>query len=110
MTKILHIDSSANVRGSISKMLAQEFVSGWKAAHPNDTVSYRNLGKNPIPPVNQNWLDASFAPPGAVLTPEQRLAITVSDLFIDEFLAADLYVFSVPMYNFTVPSTDILHL
>ena len=38
-------------------------------------------------------------------TPELKEAIQLSDLLLDEFLAADLYVFGVPMFNFSVPST-----
>ena len=105
MTRILHIDSSANVRSSISKMLAQEFVAAWKSAHPSDTITYRDFGKNPVPPVDQNWLDSAFAPPDAVLTTAQRLALGASNALVDELLAADFYVFSIPMYNFTIPST-----
>lgn len=105
MTHILHIDSSANVLGSFSKMLAQEFVAAWKAAHPSDIITHRDLGKNPVPLVDQNWLASVFAPPDAVLTTAQRLALGASNALVDELLAADFYVFSVPMYNFTVPST-----
>lgn len=105
MTHILHIDSSANVRGSISKMLAQDFIAAWKDTHPSDTVSHRDLGKNSVPPVDHNWLDSVFAPPGTALTTAQRLALGASNALVDELLAADLYVFSIPMYNFTIPST-----
>ena len=37
--------------------------------------------------------------------PNRTRAIAVSDRLIDEFLAADRYVFGVPMHNFNVPST-----
>ena len=38
-------------------------------------------------------------------TPESKAAIAVSDSLVEEFLSADRYVFGVPMYNFSVPST-----
>ncbi len=105
MTHILHVDSSANMRSSVSKMLAKEFVTVWKDAHPSNFVTHRDLGKHPVPTIDQNWLDAAFGPPDAALTAPQRLALGASNALVDELLAADLYVFSIPMYNFTIPST-----
>jgi hypothetical protein len=29
---------------SVSRTLAKEFISNWQAAHPNDTVTYRDIG------------------------------------------------------------------
>ena len=38
-------------------------------------------------------------------TPEQIKALALSDVLIDEVLAADVIVFAVPMHNFGPPST-----
>ncbi len=43
--------------------------------------------------------------PADAQTPESKAAIAVSDQLVDEFLAADRYIFGVPMYNFNIPST-----
>ena len=40
--------------------------------------------------------------PADEYTPELATAIAVSDELIDEFLAADRYVLSTPMYNFGI--------
>ncbi|HAG81666.1 MAG TPA: FMN-dependent NADH-azoreductase, partial [Cyanobacteria bacterium UBA12227] len=37
-------------------------------------------------------------------TPEMAELLKFSDELVDEFLAADRCVFSVPMYNFSIPS------
>ncbi|MEH2152046.1 FMN-dependent NADH-azoreductase [Nostoc sp.] len=104
MVNILHIDSSPRGERSHSRELSKEFVSAWKAAHPEDAIAYRDLGHYPVPHVDEAWIAAAFSPP-ETHTPELTEAIRISDELVDEFLAADRYVFGVPMYNFNIPST-----
>ncbi|MEH2074516.1 MAG: FMN-dependent NADH-azoreductase [Nostoc sp.] len=104
MVNILHIDSSPRAERSHSRELSKEFVSAWKAAHPEDAIAYRDLGHHPVPHVNEAWIAGAFSPP-ETHTPESSEAIRISDELVDEFLAADRYVFGVPMYNFNIPST-----
>ncbi|HIK03906.1 MAG TPA: FMN-dependent NADH-azoreductase [Trichormus sp. M33_DOE_039] len=104
MANILHIDTSPRGERSISRALSYEFITSWKDTHPGDIVTYRDLGRNPVPHVDESWIAAAFTPPNA-RTPELNQAIQLSDSLIDEFLAADRYVFGVPMYNLNIPST-----
>ncbi|MCC5655742.1 FMN-dependent NADH-azoreductase [Nostoc sp. XA010] len=104
MVNILHIDSSPRGERSHSRELSKEFVSAWKAAHPEDAIAYRDIGRHPVPHVNEAWIAAAFSPP-ETHTPELAEALRISDELIDEFLAADRYVFGVPMYNLNIPST-----
>ncbi|MCC5670636.1 FMN-dependent NADH-azoreductase [Nostoc sp. CHAB 5784] len=104
MVNILHIDSSPRGERSHSRELSKEFVSSWKAAHPEDAIAYRDIGRHTIPHVNEAWIASAFSPP-ETHTPELTEALRISDELIDEFLAADRYVFGVPMYNFNIPST-----
>ena len=104
MGHILHIDSSPRGERSFSRKFSDEFITSWKTAHPKDTFTYRDLGHNPVPHVDEAWIAGAFTPP-QVRTSELAKAIELSDTLIDEFLAADRYVFGVPMYNFNVPST-----
>ncbi|NJK52213.1 MAG: FMN-dependent NADH-azoreductase [Leptolyngbyaceae cyanobacterium SU_3_3] len=104
MVHLLHIDSSPRGARSHSRRLSREFVEAWKQSHPTGSVSYRDLGHNPPPHVDEAWIAAAFT------SPEQRTsqmweAIEISDRLVDEFLTADVYVIGIPMYNFTVPST-----
>lgn len=103
MAHLLHIDSSPRGERSHSRRMTKEFVEQWKQAHPEDSVTYRDIGRNPVPHVDESWIAAAYAPPEQ-LTPELQKAIRFSDLLVDEFLAADIYVIGVPMYNFSVPS------
>lgn len=103
MTHILHLDASPRSDRSISRTLAKEFISDWKAAHPNDIVTYRDIGHTPVPFVSEAWIAGAFTPPDQH-SPESAEAIRLSNQLVDEFLAADRYVFAVPMYNFSIPA------
>jgi FMN-dependent NADH-azoreductase len=104
MAHILYLDASPRRNRSISRMLGQEFMSKWKAAHPNDAVTYRDLGSYPVPHVTETWIAAAFSSP-TEHTPELADAIGISDELVDELLAADRYLIATPIFNFTVPST-----
>jgi FMN-dependent NADH-azoreductase len=103
MAHLLHIDSSPRGERSHSRRMTREFVAQWKQAHPGDTVTYRDIGRNPVPHVDELWIAAAFSSPEQH-TPELREAIRLSDQLVEEFLTADVYVIGVPMYNFSVPS------
>jgi FMN-dependent NADH-azoreductase len=104
MIHLLHIDSSPRGDRSHSRRLTREFVEAWKQSHPTGSVSYRDLSHCPPPHVDEAWIAAAFTPPEK-RTPQMWEAIETSDRLVDEFLAADVYVVGIPMYNFSVPST-----
>ncbi len=104
MAHILHIDSSPRAERSNSRSLTHRFITDWKNAHPQDTVTYRDLGHQPVPHVDEPFIAAAYSKP-ETHSPELQKAISVSDTLVDELLAADRYVFGIPMYNFSVPST-----
>ena len=103
MTHILHLDASPRGDRSVSRTLAKEFISNWQAAHPNDTLTYRDIGHHPVPFVTEAWIAGAFTPPDQH-SPESAEAMRISNELVDEFLAADRYVFSIPMYNFSIPA------
>lgn len=102
MPTLLHLDSSP-LETSISRELTREFVSTWKAAHPDGTVIDRDLSLQPPQPLNAHWI-ASAHTPGPSRTPEQIAALALSEQLIAELEIADEYVIGVPMHNFSVPS------
>ncbi|NET39320.1 MAG: FMN-dependent NADH-azoreductase [Cyanothece sp. SIO1E1] len=104
MTSILHLDASPRGDRSVSRQLSQAFMTNWQSRYPDDNITYRDLGHTPVPHVNEAGITAAFTPPEA-RTPDLVEAIQVSDALVDEFLAADRYIFGIPMYNFNVPST-----
>jgi FMN-dependent NADH-azoreductase len=84
--------------------MTKEFVEAWRRTHPTDTVTYRDVGRHPVPHVDELWVAAAFTSPEE-RTPELWEAIRISDQLVDEFLSAGIYVIGLPMYNFSVPST-----
>lgn len=104
MANLLHIDSSPRGDRSHSRRLTKEFVETWQQTYPDDIVTYRDVGRHPVPHIDEPWIAAAYTPTEQ-RTPELQEAISTSDRLVDEFLAADIYVIGVPMYNFSVPST-----
>ena len=105
MKTLLHIDSSANTNASVSRALCAGFAADWLKADPGNTVVYRDLNSDPVPVVTSDLLEAIYAPAGKPIDAKKRAALDVSNALVDEFLAADAYVFGVPMYNFTIPGS-----
>ncbi|MDE1170700.1 MAG: FMN-dependent NADH-azoreductase [Verrucomicrobium sp.] len=101
MSTLLHIDSSPRGERSISRHLGADFVASWEKAHPGSQVIYRDLGRQPVPYVDEAWIAAAFNPEA---TPEQKQVLALSETLIGELLAADHYLFTVPMYNLSVPA------
>ncbi len=102
MTHILHLDSSARGAGSHSRTVSGELVEALKAADPSLTVTYRDLGHEAVPYVSELLIYAMYTP-AEQRTPEMNAEIALSDQLIAELFAADVYVFGIPMYNFSVP-------
>jgi len=103
MPKLLLINSSPRGERSHTRRLAGDFAHQWSKRQAGSTVVSRDLATDPVPFVTESWIIGAFAPP-EVQTPEAKEAIAVSDQLVDELLAADRYVFGVPMYNLNIPA------
>lgn len=103
MTQILHLDSSARGERSHSRQMTRAFVETLKASHPDASVKYRDLGRNPVPFVDELWIAAAYSDP-STHTPELQNAIQLSNELIDELLASDIIVLGAPMYNLSIPA------
>ncbi|KZN44067.1 hypothetical protein N474_23365 [Pseudoalteromonas luteoviolacea CPMOR-2] len=110
MTQLLHIDASIRKRrndnpnhDSISKRLAHCFVSTLKENTSIHNYMYRDVGINPPPFTDQDWLGAVFTKKEN-RTEEQKNKLAVSDKLIDELIQADIVVISTPMYNYGMPA------
>ncbi|VEP16843.1 FMN-dependent NADH-azoreductase [Hyella patelloides LEGE 07179] len=103
MTQLLHIDSSPRGDRSHSRRLTKEFIETWQQNHPQDTVIYRDIGHYAPPHVDETWIASAFTPLEQQ-TDEMLKTLSTSNELVHEFLAADIYVIGVPMYNFSIPS------
>jgi len=103
MTRLLQIDASPRGERSHTRRLSREFVAQYQTADPGAEVVYRDIGRQPLPHVTEDWIAAAFTPP------DQRddsmcKSLQLSDQLVDELLAADLIVLGIPFYNFGMPS------
>lgn len=98
MSYLLHIDSSALGAASFSRQVAESFREAWSGE-----VVHRDLAATPVPHLSAAGVTARFTDP-AQHTTEQVAALAVQDELIEEFLGASAYLFTVPMYNRSMPS------
>jgi FMN-dependent NADH-azoreductase len=111
---LLHVDASPRGR-STSRRVSAAYVDAWRAAHPEGTVLRRDLGRHPLPPVDEAWTEVDEIVIGEGLTdldaiaarltePAHRTSFALTRELIDELLAADVLVIGTPMYNWSVPA------
>lgn len=98
MSYLLHIDSTAFGTESISRQVAGSFRDAW-----DGEVVYRDLAVTPAPHITAAGVSVRLTDP-AHHTAQQLEALAIQDELIEEFLGASAYLFTVPMYNYTMPS------
>ena len=101
---LLHIDSSIRGEHSISRRLSARAAAVWRAAHPGGTLTYRDLGRDPLPHLDEAGGLARILPPEQH-TAAQAQSWTLTELLISEVKEADTIVLGLPLYNFGAPSS-----
>jgi len=103
MTNILHV--SASIRGdeSVSRKLGNRLVEKLATAS-QATIVTRDLAANDLPLIDADRFAANLTPHEERDDNQHALA-GIADTLIDELQAADTLVLSLPVYNFTMPST-----
>jgi FMN-dependent NADH-azoreductase len=104
MSRLLVIESSVRQIGSVSRQLTEQFLTRWVQQNPTDVVLRRDLGRFPLPHLDERLLSA-WTLADEQRTEEQRAALRRADELTGELLQADLLLLGVPMYNFAIPST-----
>jgi FMN-dependent NADH-azoreductase len=104
MATLLHLDSSAFSDSSVSREVTAIFRKEWENQHPEGTVVYRDLAKDPLPHLTAEAITSAYAPAESH-SPEQAEAAAVRAALADELERADAILIGTPMYNFTIPST-----
>ncbi|WP_435131929.1 FMN-dependent NADH-azoreductase [Actinacidiphila sp. bgisy144] len=98
MSYLLHIDASSLGAGSVSRQVAGSFRDAWRGE-----VVHRDLALAPVPHITAEGISARTTDP-ARYTPEEAAAARLQDELIEEFLGAGAYLFTVPLYNLSMPS------
>jgi FMN-dependent NADH-azoreductase len=101
MSRILRIDASARIEGSVSRKLSERLARGLAGSATHVTV--RDLAASPPTFVNAGWIGANFTDEAA-RTSAQRAELAASDELVEELDAADQIVIGVPVYNFSIPA------
>jgi FMN-dependent NADH-azoreductase len=98
---LLHIDSSVLGSHSVSRQVTAAVVERLAKAQPGITVTYRDVGAEPLPHLSGLHLAAAQ---GAAVDADVQAELVTGQSVLNEFLAADIVVIGAPMYNFTIPT------
>lgn len=108
MATVLYITAHPlNPQESNSLAVGKEFIDAYREANPRDEVDHLDLYKENIPQFDADVLHAwgklrsgsSFDQ----LSDAEKSKVTRLEEIVDQFVAADKYVFVSPMWNFTIP-------
>ena len=102
--QLLHLDSSILGDASASRVLSAAIASEVQAISPGATLVYRDLAAEPIPHLD-GAVAAGFRPLASTAADQAtRAEHARSETLVTEFLASDVIVLGVPMYNFSIPT------
>lgn len=99
---ILNINASSNNTASTSTSFAEKVVAKLVSENKGASVVYRHTTYSDLPFIDETMLGAYFA---QERTEEQKEALQLSDLLVNEVLNADVLVIGSPIYNFSVPAS-----
>src|SRR5258708_944240 len=102
VVSLFRLNASIRVEGSHSRSLADLVEEGCRAPHPGEEVVVRDLGLDPVPATTWPAVVSTLGVPEDRWTDEQRSAVALATEAADQLLAADAYLFAVPLYNFGV--------
>ncbi len=104
MPRLLYIESSPRKARSASSAVAAAFIEAYRNEVSGAFVDVLDLWAKPLPEFDQSALDARYAVMGGGnFTAPQKAAWANIEQMTDRLKAADLIVFSVPMWNFGIP-------
>jgi FMN-dependent NADH-azoreductase len=101
---ILCLTSSPRRDTSYSSLVAMRVLRELREVYPDATVTIRDLARNPLPHIDEDFAIATRSIAGA-RTDRQHALLERSDALIDELFSADAIVIAAAMINFGVPST-----
>lgn len=101
---ILHLDSSPLGSASASRRLTASIVETLRRDAPDAQVSHRDLAAAPPAHLSGTVLQAMTSKRPDELSDAQRQERALTDALLAEFMAAEVVVIGVPMYNFSIPT------
>jgi FMN-dependent NADH-azoreductase len=101
--KLMHVDASPKSARSNSRGLAQFFLRHLREQVPALDVDYLDLAVDTPPHTTEAFAIATYTPEEE-RTAEMRATLAQSDRLCRRLLDADVLLFAMPMYNFSIPS------
>jgi FMN-dependent NADH-azoreductase len=95
MTQLLHVNGSPRGQASRSLKIAHAFLDSCLKQRPETKVDSLDLFEDPLPPCDMEA--------GAAKNRGSANRGMSSRALFDRFVAADYYLFNIPMWNFGVP-------
>jgi FMN-dependent NADH-azoreductase len=101
--KIMHVDASAKRERSNSRALSRYFLERLREEHVDLEVDYLDVTVDTPPHVTEAFAIATYTPADQ-RTAAMKETLASSDALCARMLAADAFVFAMPMYNWSMPS------
>jgi FMN-dependent NADH-azoreductase len=106
MKKLLHIIATPRGEESRTLKVAESFLEAFLPGHLDWVIDKLDLSGEALPSLTAKRVDGKYVLlAGKDLFGEQKQAWEEIVLHIERFLSADAYLFSTPMWNFTIPYT-----
>lgn len=84
--------------------VGKSFIDTYKAEHPEDEVVHIDLFKDEVPEIDAEVFSGwGKLQSGETLTDSEQQKVNRLTELVDQFLAADKYVFVTPMWNLSFP-------
>jgi FMN-dependent NADH-azoreductase len=104
MRKLLHIVAAPRGEDSRTLKVTAAFLEGLKAKYPECEIDELNLFAEPLPSLTLQVIGGKYVLlGGGDLSGELKDAWKDVERHIERFLAADAYLISTPMWNFSIP-------
>jgi FMN-dependent NADH-azoreductase len=108
MASVLYITAHPfDHQASYSMAVGKEFVEAYKESHPQDEVVHLDLYNLVIPHIDADvfsgWGQLRSGASFDKLSPGEQSKVTRLNEIVDQYVAADKYVFVSPMWNFSFP-------
>jgi len=98
---LLHLDSSILGGNSVSRTLSAAAAARLRAIMPGLHEVYRDLAAHPLPHLSGAYLAAAQSTEGEH-EPSLAADLALGSQVMEEFLAADIVLIGVALYNFTI--------
>lgn len=108
MATVLYITAHPlDSQSSFSLAVGGNFIEAYRKANPTDEVIHLDLYQENIPQIDadilRGWGKIQSGTSFDELSDVEKSKVTRHDAIIDQFVAADKYVYVSPMWNFSIP-------